>query len=259
MPRVDYDVIAPLYDEPVRDHPVDPNLLAYLAEHPALDPAQARVLDIGCGTGKQLAADRGQFPAMSLIGLDRFAGMLRIARGRGPDIRWVQGDGAMLPFPAAHFDYITNQFSYHHIARQAQWLGEIYRVLKPGGRFAMTNIDPWIMPGWNVYRYFPAAEERDRQDFLQVDRFVALLHEIGFTRIQAGWEWYSTRQDLREFQAYAVARHRTSQLIALSDEAYQAGLDGIAQILAEAGDAPVEIESEICLVTIRADKPGDVA
>lgn len=39
MHRVNYDQIAHLYDEPVRDHDVDPTLLAFLAERPDLSPA----------------------------------------------------------------------------------------------------------------------------------------------------------------------------------------------------------------------------
>jgi SAM-dependent methyltransferase len=258
MQRLDYDTIAPLFDEPGRDHPLDPHLLAYFAEHPALAPAAARILDVGCGTGKQLAADRARFPDTLLVGVDRFAGMLRIARQRGPDIAWVQGDGAALPFPTDSFDYITNQFSYHHVGRTEQFFGEVYRVLQPGGRFVITNIDPWAMPGWNIYRYFPAAQERDHQDFLRVDRLVARLHGAGFVGVRAAWDRRVVRQDLREFLAYASTRHRTSQLLVISDDAHRAGIARIEQTLAAANGAPVPVDSEGCLITISADKPDAV-
>jgi ubiquinone/menaquinone biosynthesis C-methylase UbiE len=51
MPRVNYDRIAPLYDEPERDHPLDSNLFEFLAANDHPEPV--RVLDVGCGTGKQ--------------------------------------------------------------------------------------------------------------------------------------------------------------------------------------------------------------
>ena len=49
MQRVNYNAIAPLYDEPLRDHAVDPHLLAFFDSHPELAPSEARILDIGCG------------------------------------------------------------------------------------------------------------------------------------------------------------------------------------------------------------------
>ena len=119
MRRVDYDRIAHLYDEPLRAHALDPNLVQFLNERPDLAPEQTRILDIGCGTGTQLAANRARFPGMFAVGLDLFGGMLRIARRRAPSVAWVRGDGARMPFKPDGFDYVTNQFSYHHIPDKA--------------------------------------------------------------------------------------------------------------------------------------------
>src|SRR5688572_12410527 len=157
MHRVNYDQIAHLYDEPVRDYAVDPMLLAYLEERPDLSPSTMRILDVGCGTGKQQTANHGRFPAMTVVGLDRFSGMLQQARRRGPAVHWLQGDAPTLPFADSSFDFASNQFSYHHIHNQPRFLQEVYRVLRPGGRFAMFNIDPWAMPNWVIYQFFPAA------------------------------------------------------------------------------------------------------
>jgi ubiquinone/menaquinone biosynthesis C-methylase UbiE len=166
MQRVDYDHIAHLYDEPLRDHPVDPQLVDFLQER-ALGPMDTtRILDLGCGTGKQLTANHAAFPQISTVGLDLSHGMLRIARARCPNVRWVHGDASRIPFRSQSFDYITNQFSYHHIHDQPGFVCEVFRVLKPGGRFVMVNIDPWSMDRWVIYRYFPQARSLDHQDFL---------------------------------------------------------------------------------------------
>src|SRR5688572_19184254 len=184
MQRLNYNQIAHLYDEPIRDHAVDPNLLAYLEERPALSPSEARVLDVGCGTGKQLTSNSSHFPEMRLAGLDLFAGMLNIAQKRGPGVTWVQGDSAHLPFAAQTFDYACSQFAYAHFLEKARMIQELYRVLKPGGRFVMMNIDPWTMENWVIYQYFPAARVLDEQDFLPVERFTTLMEEAGFTHLQ---------------------------------------------------------------------------
>jgi ubiquinone/menaquinone biosynthesis C-methylase UbiE len=253
MPRVDYDQIAHLYDEPIRDHKVDERLLTFLSERPDLTPATVQVLDVGCGTGKQLAADRTQLPHALLVGVDRYRGMLRIARRRGPEIGWVNGDGAHLPLRAETFDYATNQFSYHHMADRPGFFREVLRVLRPGGRFVLTNIDPWSMPGWSIYRHFPEARERDLMDCLPGEQIADILREIGFEQVEIERVHWRPTERLADALGYASNRHRTSQFIALSDDEYAAGLDRLRADLAARGDDAV-VESEVCLMTVVADR-----
>lgn len=256
MQRVNYDTIAEHYDEPLRDHRVDPSLLAFLDERPDLDPSTVRLLDVGCGTGKQLAANHAHLPAARIVGLDLFRGMLRVARRRCPDVAWVNGDGAALPFADGSFDYITNQFSYAHIQQKAQWLGEVVRVLAPGGRFVMTNIDPWAMQGWLLYRFFPAAWALDQQDFWPVERFTAALATLGCANVQAQRDHRTSHESLHDFATYAAQRHRTSQFIAIPDADYEAGMARLRAALAAAPEGEATVASEFCLVTISGDKPG---
>ncbi len=256
MQRVNYNEIALLYDEPLRDHTVDPHLLAFFDSHPDLAPSEARILDIGCGTGKQLAANRERFPDMAMVGVDRFAAMLRLARQRGPQIAWVNGDGAVLPLHPERFDYACNQFSYHHMPVKQALVHEIWRVLKPGGQFVMTNIDPWSMPNWLVYQYFPAARDVDQQDFLPVERFVAVMRAAGFVHVRAHRAYHWTREALQDFLAYASQRHHASQYMVISDADYYAGLQRLEQAIANAQGPQLVVDSALCLVTIIGDKPA---
>ena len=253
MHRIDYDRVAQLYDEPERDHVVDSNLLAFLASS-AESRSTFRILDIGCGTGKQLAVNRQRFPHILMVGLDRFAGMLRIARRRCPDVLWVQGDGASLPLSSVAFDYITSQFAYPHVRNTGQLLRELCRTLKPGGRFVMTNIDPWSMPEWIIYRYFPEAFALDQQDFVPVDQFVSLMHEAGFQDVRVARDELTRQESVGTFLEFATTRHRASQLMAISDEAYTAGLRRVRAALAEGRDQEVFVRSEFVLVTIVGHK-----
>ena|SRR6266850_804247 len=111
MPRIDYDEVAHLYDEPSRDHTLDSNLLTFLEERDTTVEADVRLIDIGCGTGKQLAADHQRLPVACLVGIDRFQAMLRIGQKRCPSVGWIQADGAALPLASASVDYATSQFS----------------------------------------------------------------------------------------------------------------------------------------------------
>jgi ubiquinone/menaquinone biosynthesis C-methylase UbiE len=253
MPRVDYDQIAHLYDEPIRDHAADEHLVSFLGQRPDLTPESVRILDVGCGTGKQLAADRTRLPGATLLGVDRYRGMLRIARRRAPAIPWVQGDGAHLPLRSATFDYATNQFSYHHMADREGFFREVHRVLRPGGRFVLTNIDPWSMPQWSIYRFFPEARDRDLQDCYSAETLDGVLSSIGFTNVQVSRQHWRPVERLTDALSYVSDRYRTSQLMVLTEAEHEAGLDRLrAEITARGGDATVE--SETCLMTVVADR-----
>jgi ubiquinone/menaquinone biosynthesis C-methylase UbiE len=181
--------------------------------------------------------------------------MLEVARRRCQGIAWVTGDGMVLPFHWASFDYVCNQFSYPHIREKEKMFHEVYRVLKPGGRFVITNIDPWSMPNWIVYRYFPSAREQDYRDFLSVDRLSASLREAGFIQVQYHLDHRVERQELREFLRYASQRHRASQFMVISDKDYYAGIKRLEQIIAGGKEQEQVLDSEFCLVTMIGDKP----
>jgi SAM-dependent methyltransferase len=254
MPRVNYDQIAHLYDEPLRDHVLDPNLVQFLSERPDLAPARARILDIGCGTGKQLVANRNAYPDLPGVGIDLFAGMLRLARTREPTITWVQSDAARLPFASSSFDYATNQFSYHHVPDKRAFAREVFRVLRPGGRFVLVNIDPWGMPAWSLYRFFPAARDVDYRDFLPGEMLARLLREAGFADEKVTRGHRHTRESLADFLAYARQRFRASQLMALPDDEYRTGIRRLEHVAAVSANVQATIDSESCLLTIQADK-----
>jgi len=255
MQRVNYDLIAHLYDEPGRDYNTDPNLSRFLEEKAKQPRIRISILDMGCGTGKQLSANRIEYPELHMIGLDFFDGMLLQAHERCPRINWVQGDSANPPFANGSFDYITNQFSYHHVQDKDGMFRAISRILKPGGRFVITNLDPWLMSDWIVYTYFPASKQRDFEDFLPVDRLASLMRETGFTNIEIKRQHSHKEESLCDFLDYASQRHRTSQLIAIPDENYEDGLSMLKECVAKLGNSFC-ISSEICLTWVTGDKPG---
>lgn len=249
--RVNYDRIAHLYDEPGRDHSLDPRLVSFLKEKQS---RSVRILDLGCGTGKQLAADRHVYPDLFMAGLDLFHGMLAQAKQRSNRVQWIQGDSAHPPFSSKSFDYITNQYSYHHMQDKDSFFASVYRILKPGGQFVMTNIDPWSMTGWAIYRYFPPAKDRDFVDALPVSEFVRKLESVGFDTIQVERQVQKSKETLGELLAYASRRYRTSQLIALTDTDYQFYLQALQEAVQQQG-SETTIDSEICRIWVSARKP----
>jgi ubiquinone/menaquinone biosynthesis C-methylase UbiE len=96
------------------------------------------VLDVACGTGvvAREAADPLQGQG-HVIGLDLNEAMLVVARRLRPDIEWIQGDAAALPFDDEAFDVVLCQAALMFFPDPALALREMARVAKPGGTVAV--------------------------------------------------------------------------------------------------------------------------
>jgi ubiquinone/menaquinone biosynthesis C-methylase UbiE len=253
--RVNYDAIADLYDtQPYREKSVDPELLALVGQSAVSNTLS--VLDIGCGTGNQLVADRGVVPDAHLVGLDRSLGMLRHARSKAPDTAWVQADGAMLPFRPQSFHLVTCQHALHHVQNKADMLGSAFRVLCPGGRLVLYSLCPQESADWLYYEYFPAAHAIDLVDFWAPEAVAKMMQDTGFIAVTAERQHIHYQQNLRLWLDIVRRRDTCSQLMAIPDEAYTAGLRRLEQELSD-GSAPDARPDHICFVTIRGQKPMD--
>jgi SAM-dependent methyltransferase len=250
--RVDYDAIADLYDStPYRTKAVDPELLAFIRQRASRD--KLSVLDIGCGTGNQLIANCAALTSARMVGLDRSSGMLRQARLKASAMAWVQGDGSMLPFRAESFDFVTCQFALHHIQDKAGMLRDTFRVLRRGGRFAIRNFCPQECSDWLFYVYFPESLAIDLEDFWPVESIAAEMNKAGFSAVAVEREHLRFEQDLRSWYDEVRRRETCSQLLAIPDSAYDAGLHRLMEELA-AHNGPLSRANHICLVTIRGEK-----
>jgi len=251
-PRVNYDEIAHLYDtQPYRARSADPQLLSFAGERNAADLA---VLDIGCGTGNQLIADRSAVPYGRYFGVDRSSGMLRQARLKMADIAWVQANGTALPFSARSFDFVCCQFAFHHMEDKAGMFRAVFRVLRPGGRFALRNMCPQESGGWLYYEYFPEARLVDLRDFWAPDAVIGTMQAAGFVGVTAAYEHLRFEQNLPAWLAVVRRRDTCSQLQAISDAAYQAGITRLERDIADPR-RPRSRQDKLCLVTICGNAP----
>ena len=103
---------------------------------------------MGCGTGTLLAKIVREGGNQRLTGLDVSPAMLATAREKlGRTAGWVAGDAVRLPFRSASFDLALSLSALHHWPQPVEALHEIRRVLRPGGRVAITAWcgDTWVM------------------------------------------------------------------------------------------------------------------
>jgi ubiquinone/menaquinone biosynthesis C-methylase UbiE len=117
--------------------PVQRSVVATLA--PRLSRG-ARVLDLGCGTGRLLDRMGSAVSGSTPIGLDRSAGMAEQARRLRPDLRIERATAEALPHPDRSFDAVVSTVSFHHWSDKVGALAEVFRVLRPGGLFGLADI-----------------------------------------------------------------------------------------------------------------------
>jgi SAM-dependent methyltransferase len=102
-----------------------------------------RVLDVACGTGvvTRLAAERAG-PRGRVMGLDLSPAMLAVARSlppvEGAAIEWVQANALALPLMDGAIDAVLCQHGLQQLPDRPAALGEMRRVLAPGGRLAVS-------------------------------------------------------------------------------------------------------------------------
>lgn len=103
--------------------------------------AGARVLDLGCGTGRIGAWARAR-GAAAVSGVDLTPAMLARAGARGVYDRLLRADVTRLPFAAASFDGATTSLAVCHVADVGAFFAEARRVLRPGGWLAFVDYHP---------------------------------------------------------------------------------------------------------------------
>jgi ubiquinone/menaquinone biosynthesis C-methylase UbiE len=166
----------PIFDEAVRE------MQAWLRP-------DARVLDAGCGGGRELMRMARLVPRGEVVGVDLAAGMVgaafRAARAAGLDhTAFVQADVGDLPtaFTGA-FDLVYNSLAHHHYPEPAAAAAAILRALRPGGISCV--VDPG--PEWYTRMSAPIAKWADPGwiGFHTPEQFMALFRSAGFAR--AGW------------------------------------------------------------------------
>jgi SAM-dependent methyltransferase len=114
-----------------------------------------QVLDVGCGSGVMLNGAARRVPRGRAVGIDIWAAhsgggslalLLRNAKAEGVSerIEFREADARQMPFASASFDVVLCSGALHHIVngfeQHAQVIGEMVRVLKPGGYIAIYDV-----------------------------------------------------------------------------------------------------------------------
>lgn len=163
-----------------------------------------RVLDVATGTADLALALAADLPEAEVIGVDLSEGMLGVGRqkvernGLRARVRLEQADAENLPFEEGSFDAVTVAFGVRNFENLDKGLGELQRVLRPGGhlmvlefsrptsplvkglmnlysRSLMPALGGWLSKDRAAYAYLPASV----QVFPEGDAFEERLQRAG--------------------------------------------------------------------------------
>ncbi len=144
------------------------------------------VLDVGCGTGVLMRRLKATFPESTVWGLDLSAHMLTKAHPKNLDhnpFHMTRGDSEFLPFSNGSFDAVVCSNSFHHYPRQETVVGEMYRVLKPGGIACVVDGSIDGLLGKVIFRGIVETVEGDVHHCSKAE-CASLFEKRGFTEIR---------------------------------------------------------------------------
>lgn len=163
----------------------------------------ARLLDLGAGTGDLAREALRQHPDCRALAADFTLGMMRMGQKRPPPLPdWSAADAQALPFDESQFDAVVSGYLLRNVSDLPLALREQYRVLKPGGwlvsldttrprrniltpfiTFYLRAVIPllgWLITGQrDAYTYLPSSTE----NFLRAEDLAQRLKEAGFVEV----------------------------------------------------------------------------
>src|SRR3989344_7244786 len=145
---------------------------------------QPSILDIGSGPGQMLERIQEKFPAAKLSALDISTAMINRVKEKLPDADAQVGTAEMLPWADSTFDIVTNSISFHHYHSSHKALQEVYRVLKPGGKFYLMDINPNTSLARFLYNVIGIVARDGHVTFYTKGEIYSTFEGAGFMNVQ---------------------------------------------------------------------------
>ena len=144
IPALRWKGLTPIYDPVLRWGMREKRFKGELIRQAQIEPGQA-VLDLGCGTATLTVMLKQAHPDALVTGLDGDPAVLKIGQTKATkaavQLTLDQGMAYDLPYPNGSFDRVVSSLMFHHLTTQdkQQTMNEVYRILRPGGRFLIVD------------------------------------------------------------------------------------------------------------------------
>lgn len=138
-----------------------------------------KALDVGCGEGRYLQHLKHKLPSWKFQGVDPCSDSTE------GEIR--AGSAYHLPFPDGSFDVVYTWITLQHVADMQRALGELLRVLKPGGKLILGDRDLWSGRGlskpWHEIkgRWMYPWDSPFRERWYSLGKWRSMVKAAGFT------------------------------------------------------------------------------
>jgi ubiquinone/menaquinone biosynthesis C-methylase UbiE len=198
--RLSLEDLAPVDEFHVRGR----SATAELASALGLAAGQ-RVLDVGCGIGGPSRYIAATYHC-DVVGIDLTAEYCGVAAllaervGLGKRVEYHQGDALSMPFADANFEVAYTQHVAMNIADKARLYAEVWRVLKPGGRFGIYDLLQG--EGGEVVYPVPWARDASTSFLVAPPELERLLEAAGFEIVS----WRDTSAEARKWLEQTKAR-----------------------------------------------------
>jgi len=197
-------------------------------------PTDARILEIGCGTGMLWRDNRARVPATWRLTLSDFSlGMIESCATHLRGASHIQSDAQAIPFRDNYFDAVIANHMLYHVPDVSRALAEIRRVLKSTGKFyAATNgithmreysdliseylcTEESIAPpksfslengSEQIGKYFQSVQRFDFEDSLLISETEPLVAYALSGFVGKQWLDVDREDSLRQFIAERIAR-----------------------------------------------------
>lgn len=219
-----------------------------------LDERPARILDLGCGTGRFSDAMAVRFDA-EVIGLDPSRKMLSQARRkpRQARVHFQAGQAEAIPLGPRSIDLVFLSMCFHHFRDRGRAAAECRRVLRGQGRVVVRTATRERASSYPFFPFFPASHPLldevlpDRTEFREIFETAGLrlaAADVVIQTIAPSWGAYADK----------LALGADSVLARLEPSDFQAGVQRVREYAARAGEDEA-ITEPIDLLVFRAEEP----
>ncbi len=139
-----------------------------------------KILNIWSRTGAAIPYLRNKNKNTTIHNLEASGKMIEKAEKKFPNENFLLTDLSKLNFPDNYFDYILSLETFEHCPTPLNFLKELYRVLRPGGKLIMSTPPASCEPAYAIYNFFGFGHGEGPHKFLSSKKVKEMLNLAGF-------------------------------------------------------------------------------